>query len=325
MARRTASPRPPRLRGKALIVVVLVLAFGWAAIEAHEAGWIDLGGLYEVLTGEAPPPRPRDDPPAASSDGGEALRLVTWNVANFGRSKDDAEMAVIADLLAPAADVVAIQEVSTTSPGTDAVVRLSDALNARQGAWDWTVSNPTTGEGGSERYAFLWRTDRVRVEGACALVRALEDALDREPFVCGFVRLGAERTEPVRVASFHAVPSSKDPARENALLHRLHDLDPEADLVVVGDFNLPADRPAFDGLRERGFREALVDQKTTLKTVRTPAGEHLANAYDNVFYEPAELTALRAEVLDFSDRFSSLREARAISDHLPVRVTFAWP
>lgn len=320
---RTHRP-PPRLRGRLLLGIGLLAGLGWLAVQAHQAGWVDLGGLYTVLTGEdASSP---DGPQVAGSFdmGPEALRLVSWNIANFGRSKDEAEMAVIADVLAPAADVVAIQEVSTTSPGTDAVVRLQEALNQRIGQWDWTVSDPTSGGGGSERYAFLWRTDRVRIEGMCSLSRSLEASIDREPFSCSFARRGATRTEPIRVASFHAVPSSKDPETENVQLIRLHDEAPQDDLVIVGDFNLPADRPAFDPLRLNGFRAALTDQKTTLKTIRTPSGEHLANPYDNLFYEPAELTVSRSGVLDFTGRFSDLRQARAVSDHLPVFVDIAW-
>ncbi|NNF57220.1 MAG: endonuclease/exonuclease/phosphatase family protein [Rhodothermaceae bacterium] len=252
------------------------------------------------------------------------LRFVQWNIANMGRSKDATEIGVMADVLAPAADIVAIQEVSTSDAGSDAIVRLVAALEQRGGDWDWTVSNPTTGEGGSERYAYVWRSDRVRTEGVCTLEVSLAGSIDREPFLCTFVRTGSTRTEPILVASFHAVPTSKNPAQENVQLVRLHERYPEADLVVAGDFNLPADRSAFDNLRASGFRAALADQRTTYKTVRTPAGEHLASEYDNVFYEPAELTVTRAGVLDFSGRFPTLRDARRVSDHLPVLVEFEW-
>src|SRR5690606_12501145 len=128
-------------------------------------------------------PRPAEEPQVAGSFEGEGLRLVSWNIANMGGSKSDDEIAVMADVLAPAADVVAIQEVITSEAGADAVIRLATALRQRGGAWDWTISNPTSGRG-SERYAFLWRTDRVRVEGPCFLDAALAPQVDREPFLC---------------------------------------------------------------------------------------------------------------------------------------------
>lgn len=322
MARRRPShrrptPRPPPLREKALIVLVVLLALGWAAVEAHEAGWIDLGPLYELLTGHPPAPRPAEptEPATEPAESG-ALRLVSWNVANMGGSKDDAEIATMADVLAPAADVVAIQEVITSAPGEEAVRRLVAALDRRGGAWNYTVSEPTSGRG-SERYAFLWRTDRVRLAGPCRLDDALAPQVDREPFLCRFVAGGAR---PVLVATFHAVPTSKDPARENALLAGLDARYDADDLVIVGDFNLPARHSAFDALRARGFDDAVGDALTTLKAVRSPSGEHRASAYDHVFYETEALAPRRAEVLDFSERFADLRDARDVSDHLPVLV-----
>jgi deoxyribonuclease-1-like protein len=311
-ARREHTPEKRGSVGKALLLlglvvmvlaVLLVLLMMSASGDDGQPGKPQVAGSFVESTG---------------------LRFVQWNIANMGRSKDALEIGVMADILAPAADLVAIQEVSTSDAGTDAIVRLVEALEQRGGTWDWTVSNPTTGEGGSERYAYVWRTDHVRVEGICTLEATLAFSIDREPFLCTFVSTGSARTEPILVASFHAVPTSKNPAQENVQLVRLHERYPNTDLVVAGDFNLPADRSAFDNLREAGFRAALANQRTTYKTVRTPAGEHLASEYDNVFYEPAELTVTRAGVLDFSDRFPTLREARAVSDHLPVLVEFEW-
>ena len=299
-------------------MVVALIALGWAAVQAHDAGWINIGPLYSLLTGREAPPRPvsRDDgPQVAGSFEGDGLRLVSWNIANMGGSKSDGEVAVMADLLAPAADVVAIQEVITSAPGPDAVIRLATALQRRGGTWDWAVSEPTSGRG-SERYAFLWRTDRVRLDGPCRLDAALAPQVDREPFLCSFTTGG----EPILVASFHAVPQSKDPEDENRLLDGLDRRYDAADLVIVGDFNLPARHSAFDALRARGFDDAHDDALTTLKAVRTPAGETRANPYDHVFYEADELSVLQAEVLDFTDRFATLREARNVSDHLPVKV-----
>jgi endonuclease/exonuclease/phosphatase family metal-dependent hydrolase len=317
-----SSPRPPQLRGKLLVAVLVLIVLGWAAVKAHEAGWINLGPLYSLLTGKVPPPRPAepadDEPQVAGAFEEAPLRLVSWNIANLGGSKSDAEVAVMADVLAPAADLVAIQEVITSEPGQEAVIRLAAALQARGGTWDWTVSAPTSGRG-SERYAYLWRTDRVRLDGACRLDDGLAEQVDREPFLCRFTTGGA----PFLLASFHAVPASRDPARENVLLGGLDARYDADDLVLVGDFNLPARHSAFDALRARGFADALDDALTTLKAVRSPSGEHLANPYDHVFYETDRLTPRRTGVLDFSGRFPDLRDARDVSDHLPVFVELA--
>lgn len=293
--------------------MALLLGLWWLAKQSSDEP-PPSGGPSVAGTAAEPPP----------SGSTARLRFVTWNIANMGRSKDDAEIALMADVLAPAADLVAVQEVVTSEAGDEAVVRLRDGLGARGGPWDYTLSNPTSGRG-SERYAFLWRTDRVAPQGTCWLDAGLEADVDREPFLCRFVPVGAARTEPLLVATFHAVPTSKEPERENALLGRLHHAYPSDDLVIAGDFNLPANRPAFDGLRAAGFRAALPEGTlTTLKAVVSPSGERLASAYDNVFYEGAELTPAATAVLDFSDRLPTLRDARNVSDHLPAVVEFAW-
>jgi len=69
----------------------------------------------------------------------------------------------------------------------------------------------------------------------------------------------------------------------------------------------------------------LDDQPTSLRRKRRdePNG-HLANEYDNIFYETAVLHATRAGIIDFTTSFETLREARRISDHLPVFMDVQW-
>ena len=219
------------------------------------------------------------------------------------------------------ADLIAIQEVVLSEAGHDAVTRLDAALDARGGDWDWTISNPTSGRG-SERYAFLWRTDRVAPQGTCWLDRGLEAVVDREPFLCRFApRSGGPA---LLLATMHTVPTSRNPAQENARLGALHDAYPDDALVLCGDFNLDAERPAFDGLRERGLLAALDDVKTTFKAAESPSGEHLASEYDNCFFESSELELEASGAVDFYGRVPTLREARHVSDHLPIYARFSW-
>ncbi len=314
---RNRASRAPRRGRRWSLLLLLAAGAVWLLVQAYEGGWFDAG------VAEAPTP---DAPAAPTGVSGGPLRLLTWNVANLGGSKSDTEIGVVADVIAGAgADVVAIQEVITSEPGREAVERIAAALEARQpgAGWYWVVSDATSGRA-SERYAYLWRSDRVDTRGSFWLDATLEQTLDREPFMGRFT-LRTGRQEPLLLASYHAPPTSRDPERELTLLPAIHRTYPTDDLVIVGDFNLDAQRAPFDGLRAEGFAQALPPgQKTTLKAAESPSGERLASAYDNVFYEPAELQALSARVLDFSDRFGSLRDAREVSDHLPVVVEFAW-
>lgn len=267
---------------------------------------------YLILTYEPAPP-----PPSGEQAPGGGIALVTWNLYNFGRSKDAQEIAFIARVLRDY-DLVAVQEVSTGPAGAQAVARLVDELDRTGTDWDYALSDPTTGAG-SERYAYLWKPSRLRLIGRPWLEEALADPVDREPFLARFEANGRR----MLAASFHAVPSSKDPEREVMLLDTLHHLYEEDHLLVMGDFNLSQRAGAFDGLKTLGYVPVLVDQRTSLK-MRRQGGEHLASEYDNIFYEGGPLRPGRAGALDFSVGFETLREARTISDHLPVYLEVQW-
>jgi endonuclease/exonuclease/phosphatase family metal-dependent hydrolase len=262
----------------------------------------------------------REAPPPPSGTPG-TVRLVTWNIRDLGGSKSDAEIDVMAEVLREA-DLVAVQEVVTSPKGAQAVARLDAALDRTGAAWDYRLSDPTSGDG-SERYAFLWKPSRVEIVGRAWLEPSLRRALDREPFCARFRDRGTGRT--LLVANLHAVPTSKDPAHEIAYLDRLH-TGYEADhVVVVGDFNLDEDDGAFDELRRLGYRAALDDQPTSLRIKRRsgPNG-HLANEYDNVFYEARPLRVTASGIFDFTGSFRTLKAARGISDHLPVYADVQW-
>lgn len=290
-------PQPRKSRTLRTVLIVLILV---AAVVA----------AYFILTYER---KPAEAPP----EGTAHVELVTWNLYNFGRSKDDQEMAFIAERLHDF-DLIAIQEVSASQEGERAVRRLVEALSRLGGRWDYELSDPTSGDG-SERYAYVWNADRVRLLGHGWLEPSLSRPIDREPFLARF-EVGDRQ---LLVASFHAVPTSKKPAHEVRLLERLHERYPDDDLVIVGDFNLSEASSAFDALKAEGFAPALVGQKTSVKMKRKD-GEHLANEYDNVFYEIGPLRVEEVGVIDFTDRFATLREARRISDHLPVYVDLTW-
>lgn len=256
-----------------------------------------------------------DRPP---SDGRATVSLATWNIQHFGASKDDDEIAFIADVVA-GYDVLTIQEVSTSPPGAQAVARLVDALERKGADWDYALSDPTTGNG-TERYAYLWKPSRLRLVGPAWLEASLADALDREPYLARFETAAGQR---MLLASFHAVPTNKNPSAENVLLSAIHRRYPDDHVLIMGDFNLPQRRDAFDGLKAAGYVPVLVGQKTSLRRKRRD-GEHLASEYDNIFYEQAPLRAVAAGVVDFTGSFRTLREARKISDHIPVYMEIGW-
>jgi deoxyribonuclease-1-like protein len=310
---------------RCLLVAALLLA---TLVGLESAGIADVPGIDATELGleprttvDAAGEGTAEREPGPASVDAPRIRLVTWNLYNFGRTKDDQEIAVAAQTLRDA-DLVAVQEVVTSPPGAQAIGKLDRELDRTGAAWDYRISRATTGPG-TEKYAFLWKPSRLRLMGRAWLEASLADSLDREPYLARFEHRKSGHT--LLVASLHAVPTSKDPGHEIALLDRLHWQYETDHVVLVGDFNLDEDDAAFDDLRGLGYAAVLDDQPTSLRRKRRdgPAG-HLASEYDNIFYETAPFRQPRGGVLDFTPRFSSLKEARSLSDHLPVYADVQW-
>jgi len=247
---------------------------------------------------------------------GQTITLVTWNLCNFGKSKSSEEIAFIANEL-KSADIVAIQEVSTTDFGAQAVAKLADELNRKGAKWDYVISNPTNGAG-KERYAYLWKTSKISISGKGFLAEELDKEFDREPFMARF-SIGKSK---ILLATLHAVPKDKNPAEECKYLFMLEKLYPNENILIMGDFNLSEKEEAFTSLKKEGYNSAIINQKTSLKMKPSKTGEKLGNEYDNIFYEYQLVEKLNAGIYEFYKKFVDLKTARTISDHVPVYLQF---
>lgn len=244
---------------------------------------------------------------------GQCVQIISWNIANLGKSKTDVEIDFMADLLADA-DIAVIQEVVAGNGGAQAVARLADALNRRGAKWDYVVSDPTTGDKGVERYAYLWKPKRVKLKGRPWLEPNTAESIDREPFMARFI--WGEKT--MLLANLHAVPKNKYP---NIEIEQLKDLPlwyPEDAIVLMGDCNAANSESGGEALVQHGFKDAILGDRTTLKMKPDKEGRVTANAYDHIYYESKEVAIGSSGVLNFSSKFSDLKSARLISDHIPV-------
>lgn len=255
--------------------------------------------------------------PSTSNSKLEAVKVVSWNLYNIGISKDDEEVEFIANML-KRYHIIAIQEISTKLSGPRAVVKLKDELGRKNGSWDYIISDPTVGPG-SERYAYIWRTDLVELSGRPWLVKPLQDKVDREPYMARF-KVGENS---MLLANFHAVPTSKKPEKEIVHLVDLHRLYRKDNLLIMGDFNLSQKHKAYNTLKQRGYSPILVDQKTSLRRTAI-GGDYLAQEYDNLFYDHTVFNLKRSGIIDFVSKFESLKAARQISDHLPIWGELSW-
>ena len=242
------------------------------------------------------------------------VSVCSWNIMNLGKSKSDPELEVMANAI-KSYDVIAIQEVVAGYGGANAVTRLVGILNQKGSKWDYEISDPTTGpnEGSRERYAVIWKPSKVKKIGKSWLEKNYQIEIDREPYMSTFKFNDKEFT----VTSFHAVPKNKNPESEIKFFKLLPALYPKLNLIFMGDFNCPQSNSVFTPLKKMGFRNTFTNQKTSLKQ-KCINDDCLASEYDNIFYDTKKCNLQKSGVIHFYNQFISIKEARKISDHIPV-------
>lgn len=250
--------------------------------------------------------------------GQESYTLVSWNIQHFGKTKEAAEIAIMARSLRDA-DLVAVQEVVAGYGGAQAVARLAEALNRTGASWDYRISDPTSSTPHTrERYAFLWKSKRITLIGRPSLESQYVEEINREPFFADFRIEGKE----ICLVNFHARPKNKQPEREVKYFKYYPKIYPDKKLVFLGDFNLPQKHTVFNPLKKMGYLPALLDQKTSLKRKFSESGQYLANPLDNIFFHPKDLEIQSSGVIDFTVGMDDLGKANQVSNHLPIFLQF---
>lgn len=247
-----------------------------------------------------------------------SVSFCSWNIENFGKSKTDADIEFIANALKNF-DIVAIIEVVAGDGGAQAVARLSDVLNRKGAKWDYTISDPTVSSSyKTERYAFLWKTSKVSKVGDAWLEKKYNLEIDREPFFATFKAEGKEFT----LVTFHAITKSKQPETEIKYFKFLTAEYPSKNLIFSGDFNCPESHTVFNPLKSMGYKPIFTNQKTSLRQ-ECINEDCLASEFDNIFYISTKVTLIKSGVIHFYKSFTTLKEARNISDHIPIYFEFS--
>jgi deoxyribonuclease-1-like protein len=243
------------------------------------------------------------------------IKVISWNVENLGKSKSDSTITYIANTLKEY-DVIALQEVVAGFGGTQAVAKLIDELNRKGTKWDYVVSEPTTSSAyKTERYAFLWKTNKVKKIGDAWLEKKYNLEIDREPFYCTF----KYNEKSVTLVNFHAITKSKQPETEIKYFKFLPIEYPLLNLLFIGDFNCPQSHTVFNPLKKMGYVSVFKNQKTTLKR-ECKKKVCLASEFDNIWYNSSKIKVLKYDVIHFYKDFNSLKEAGEVSDHIPIWV-----
>jgi exonuclease III len=142
--------------------------------------------------------------------------------------------------------------------------------------------------------------------------------IDREPYMATF----SFGTKNFTIATMHAIPTAKNPETELKYLKEIPAAYPGKNLIFCGDFNLSQSNKVFTPLKNLGYPPVLQNQKTSLKR-ECKAGECLASEYDNIFYDSRQFKTIESGVVHFYKQFATLKEAQAVSDHIPVYLNFS--
>ncbi|MCE2789643.1 MAG: endonuclease/exonuclease/phosphatase family protein [Saprospiraceae bacterium] len=251
------------------------------------------------------------------------IKVISWNIRDFGQSRNDQEIEQIAGIL-KTADIICIQEVVAGHPGgAQAVGRLATALTRNGQNWDYRISDPTQSPNSHirERYAFLWKSSRITIKDRPFLLKAVDAAVHREPYVGIFKAYQSEIVVINYHSRTHEDESDAEMEEISAITSQL-DFYRDKNILWLGDFNLSQDHPCFDALKIKGFHPVVNGEKTTLKT-NCKEGFYLSSEEDNIFYRLPLLRYKSSRVIDFmkgEDCFMLPNKRKALSDHLPLEI-----
>lgn len=241
------------------------------------------------------------------------VKILSWNIENLGSSKSDSIIVFIANTIKDY-DVIVLQEIVAGDGGSQAVAKIASELNGKGSKWDYVVSDPTSSSAyKTERYAFLWKTSIVSKVGEAWLEKKYNLEIDREPYYCTFQYNNKQFT----IANFHAITKSKQPETEIKYFKFLPSEYPNLNLLFVGDFNCPQSHTVFNPLKKMNYNSVFINQKTSLKK-ECKNDDCLASEFDNIWYNSNKISIDNSKVIHFYNLFNTLKEAREISDHIPI-------
>jgi len=248
----------------------------------------------------------------------ERLTLASFNIRIFSNaSRDDAELAAIADILQKY-DIVAIQELRD-----EEVLKRAAAILQRRGLGYAYEISPPVGRGVKERYAYLYRTDRVQSVQSGRVYQERGDEFIREPFYATFRSAGFDFTLVIVHVLFGSSEAERRPEIEElaAVYQAVQDEDPaEQDVILLGDFNFPPQDEGFSRLKAIPGMVFLI--ASPVKTTITDT-----SLYDNFWFQEPHVREYAGE--SGVDRFDEtmfngddLAAKRAVSDHRPIWAKF---
>jgi len=248
----------------------------------------------------------------------QAITIASFNIRIFSdKSRDDEEISYIADILEKY-DIIAIQELRDE----EVLQRTVDLLKRRGEEYGCEVSDQV-GKKVKERYAFLYRKDKIKKIQEGRLYEERKDEFIREPFYATFKAGNFDFTLVTIHVLFGSSKKARRPEiRELAIVYnKVQDEDPEEqDIILLGDFNFPPTDKGFDNLKATSTMTFLVEPP--VKTTITDT-----SLYDNFWFQKEYVREYIGE--SGVNRFDEImfnnddnKAKRAVSDHRPIWARF---
>ena len=246
------------------------------------------------------------------------ILVGSYNTMRLGQNEKD--LSAVAKIISKF-DIVALQEVMNRE-GLD---RLKNEIEKKTGEkWGYVISEkPVGSKEYKEYYSFIYKKGSIdKIESLGLYQDGKSKDFIREPYA---VYVKSNNFDFVLITVHSIFGDSKSEREiEASRYHKVYkyfkDKTHEEDIILLGDFNLPANSHAFKYFKdEYKVKEVLnpnVD-KTTISESR------LANSYDNIFFNRSKLRewTKRYGVYDYTkDNYKEIR--KYVSDHLLIFIEF---
>lgn len=250
----------------------------------------------------------------------EPLLIGAFNIQIFGQSKmDKPDVVDILVQIVQRYDILMIQEIRDSAQ--TALPELVDNVNrASSVQYDFVVS-PRTGRSSSkEQYGYIYRVDKVAVNGVYQYPDNA-DVFEREPYTVNFKRLTTGKQKYFSYIAIHAKPDDAD-AEIDALVEVYDEVVPlfGEDALLAGDFNADCSYVCsscwnqIDLWNDSRFTWLIGHDADTTVSTKDCAYDRLVVAGDSMTENSSQGSVF------YFDQYYGLTHAQAedVSDHYPV-------
>lgn len=237
----------------------------------------------------------------------EKIKLASFNVARLGESKKDYK--TLAKIISKF-DIIALEEVMNEN----GIEKLKSYLND----YEYILSDKVGTKKYKEHYAVIYNKNKVDKIKNLGVYSDIEDDFIREPTA---FYIKSNKLDMV-IIPVHSVFGDNElkrayEANKYADVYKyFYNKTHQDDILILGDFNLPANDKAFNNIKKKYNLVNILDPNVD-KTTLSKKG--LANSYDNIFLNLNNLKSFtkRYGVYNFTqNNYEDIR--KYISDHLLI-------